>query len=352
MSPNSDVRDGALFAAVARRRPGVGLFLPSGSDLGKWPTDVGITPVPTVGRNWTRQWMRDLVGAVEEFDPDLVHVHNEPWAVTSQRLAKGRHPLVVHGAESVIADAPWPYHLRRAGMGRVMARAAGYVSWGVTGLRAIHEAGLPASTPAAVIPASPPDPSVFTQSPMRQPDGTLQIAYVGRLVPQKGVDDLIRAVALAEGSERIGLRIVGGGPQRAQLERLAGTLGVAVRFLGPLQAAAVHDVLVDSDVLVVPSRDTRTCIEQWGRVVVEASMTGRPALVSDSGELPYLVKDGDWVFRQADPSSLARALDRLVEQPELVSLGAEASHLASQRYRPDVLADQLVGFWEGILEHG
>ena len=349
VTPNNDVRDGALFIELSKACPDLRVFAPAGWDAGSWPSVVRLESVHTAGGNWTRQWMRGLETAVEAHEPDLIHVHNEPWAITTQSLVRGGRPVVIHGAENVLLSAPPAYRIRRVGMTSALRNAAGYVNWGATGLRAAETVGLPKSTPRIVIPASPPDPLLFPRAPLRAVDGELRVAFTGRLVQMKGMDDLLRGVALTSAPSRISLSVVGAGPEESRLHALAQRLGVRARFLGPLDAVGVHQVLADSDVLAVPSKDTRTGSEQWGRVVVEAMSTGRSVLVSSAGELPHLVDDPDCVFRPGDPGSLALALDALLADSSLVAARAEAAHRRAGAFRPDILANQLVAFWDQVL---
>lgn len=351
VSPNGDARDAALFIELARANCELKVIVPRQQISGSWPSEVDMEPLDTRGSNWTRQWMKGLNMAIESYNPDLVHVHNEPWAVTTQRLRRGRRPVVIHGAENVLATAPLGYRIRRAGLSRPLKDAAGYVNWGHTGLDAALSSGLPSGTPRAVIPASPPDPTAFPRVPLREPDRELRVAFVGRLVELKGVDDLLRGIGFTRNPRRITLDVVGSGPEAESLRDLAARLGVRARFYGPLDAQGVHQILADSDVLVAPSRDTPLGIEQWGRSVVEAMMTGRSVLVSDSGEPPHLVDNAEWVFQQNDPESIGRALDVLLSNPGLLRTRAEEAFVRAQAFRPQVLAHQMLDFWDEVLDH-
>jgi glycosyltransferase involved in cell wall biosynthesis len=184
---------------------------------------------------------------------------------------------------------------------------------------------------------------------MREPDASLHVAFVGRLIPLKGVDDLMKGVSLTRNPSRIHVSVVGSGHEEAYLRSMALELGLRVRFHGPLDAAGVHKVLAESDVLAVPSRDTRMCSEQWGRVVVEAMMTGRSVLASDSGELPLLVGQPDWIFRQNDPESLGRALDVLLADSSLATTRADTAYQRAQLFAPRALAAQLIDFWGEVF---
>jgi glycosyltransferase involved in cell wall biosynthesis len=116
-----------------------------------------------------------------------------------------------------------------------------------------------------------------------------------------------------------------------------------------MDAAGTHSQIAAGDVLVVPSIDIPRWSEQWGRVVAEAMMTGRSVLASDAGELPYLVGQPDWIFRQDDPESLGRAVDVLLADPKLASTRAEVAFQRAQLFQPEVLAVQLIDFWGEVL---
>ena len=146
-------------------------------------------------------------------------------------------------------------------------------------------AGLPDATPQAVIPASPPSEQVFSKVKAEQPERLLKVVFVGRLVHEKGVDTILEALANPQRRTTMELMIVGEGPERRRLESLAHSLGVTATFRGRLDASATHDAMAQGHVVVVPSRSVPRWTEQWGRSAVEAMMTGRPVLVSDSGKL-------------------------------------------------------------------
>lgn len=117
----------------------------------------------------------------------------------------------------------------------------------------------------------------------------LRLVFVGRLVPYKGLDLAIEAVAqLAAGGWATTLTAVGEGPARLELEALAESLGVAdrVEFRGRQPYRAVLEALRAADLLVLPSRTTPAGqAEGLGNVVKEALAVGLQVTVSDNGGL-------------------------------------------------------------------
>ncbi len=122
--------------------------------------------------------------------------------------------------------------------------------------------------------------------PPRVPrSGPLRLLFVGRLIPLKGVDLLLRAVAACTDLD-MHLTVVGAGPQRAQLESLSGRLQLAhmVTFTGPLPRDEVKKRYRQSDVMVFPSLR-----ESGGNVVYEALASELPVIAVDHGGPAELV---------------------------------------------------------------
>jgi glycosyltransferase involved in cell wall biosynthesis len=161
---------------------------------------------------------------------------------------------------------------------------------------------------------SPPEthyPSPITHhSPFR-------IGYVGRLVEQKGILDLIEAAARLSGSWQ--LVLVGAGPLRPRIEALAKGLGVAGRLeiLAGLPSARMPEVIGSLDVLVLPSRTRSNWKEQFGRVLVEAMACQVPVVGSDSGEIPRVIGDAGLVFPEGEVGALVAHLEALRADPAL-----------------------------------
>src|SRR5207247_2085737 len=145
----------------------------------------------------------------------------------------------------------------------------------------------------------------------------LAIGFVGRLVPEKGLDTLLQALGEMR-ALRWRLIVVGDGPDRERLERLATELRLAarVRWLGSLPADEVPKVWPDLDVLVLPSRALATWAEPAAHVVAEA-MAQEGAAVGTSGELGC----GAGPLRATAPGSLlpapSKAMTRVLLVPDL-----------------------------------
>jgi glycosyltransferase involved in cell wall biosynthesis len=156
--------------------------------------------------------------------------------------------------------------------------------------------------------------------------GGFTVLYVGRLWYGKDVDVLIQAFAAVAARNRTHLLIAGDGPERENLNVLAGRTPADVRFLGFQDRQHLCDLYEASDVVVLPSRS-----EPWGLVVNEAMLFAKSVIVSDHvGARAVLVRDGynGDVFRTGDVGALAEKLEQLVRNPDHARLmGSRAAEL-------------------------
>jgi len=152
------------------------------------------------------------------------------------------------------------------------------------------------------------------------------IGYLGRLVPEKGLICLLRALKHLPPS---GWRCVlaGSGPLETELKELAVELGLAdrVEFPGFLPHPEAPDLLSSFDILVLPSETRPNWKEQFGRVILEANACGTAVVASDSGEIPNVLHatGGGLLFPEGDSDALGAILATLLAQPSLVKQCAE-----------------------------
>jgi len=178
------------------------------------------------------------------------------------------------------------------------------------------------------------------------------VAFLGRLLHQKGVDLLIRAVARIE-RPRPSLAIVGEGPERDSLERLAAEVGILdrTRFLPLVPHERVPELLAAIDILVLPSRTLPKLKEQFGRVLIEGMAAGCVTIGSSSGAIPGVLANGGLIFEEDNVESLRGALTRALGERALVEeLRIEGRMRVREHYAWDAIAKQIVAFYGRILE--
>lgn len=174
--------------------------------------------------------------------------------------------------------------------------------------------------------------------------GAAEVLYVGQLVPRKGVDVLLRALAETRaGSWR--LNVVGTGPGEEEYRALAGELGIAkrVHWRGMLPNAEVRHLMQAADMLVLPSRH-----DGWGAVANEALACGTPVVVSDRCGASDLVRDENAgrVVAAGSVPSLAEALDAMIAKgPVDAARRAELREWARRAISPEAAAAYLAAIF-------
>lgn len=264
-----------------------------------------------------RQWLRLL----READ---VFVHmNLSLRALWPRLFVQRPLIVIHQgfyySDSIRGSRDWPERLKL----RLLRWATNVAVSGAVASR------LPVKS--AVI------PNPFDHATFHLDGNSLRrrnLIYVGRLVSEKGVDLLLNAVGrLKQSGLRPRLTVVGDGPERAALQRLASNLGIIdrVHFTGSCPATQVADLLRRHAILVVPT----LCEEAFGVVALEGAACGCAVLGSDGGGLREAIGPAGSVFRRGDLGALTSQLANLLLHaqgppgcPQAVAAHLERHHVA------------------------
>ncbi|MCU1400206.1 MAG: glycosyltransferase [Acidimicrobiales bacterium] len=174
------------------------------------------------------------------------------------------------------------------------------------------------------------------------------IVSVSRLVPRKGFDTAIRAVAsLRRSRPNLVLAIGGGGRDLERLQRLAAELDAPVRFLGRISNEDLPRLYGCSDLATMACRNRWGGLEQegFGIVFVEAAACGVPQVAGDSGGAAEAVADGETglvVTHPDDHREVAMAFEALLDDPSRrQAMGLAARERAVALFSYDVLAERL-----------
>lgn len=162
-------------------------------------------------------------------------------------------------------------------------------------------------------------------------EGPPVIAFLGRMIPHKGVDWLLRAMRHVRSEAR--LELAGTGTQEQQYRDLAQQLGLShrVAFHGWLGSDAVRELLLRARGLVFPS----LWHEPGGLVAYEAMTAGRATILSRVGDLPEIGQEGKLALmvKAGDETGLAKAIDRLAQDYDLArTLGLAGREEIQARY--------------------
>lgn len=309
-----------------------------------------LLPTPALARRIDS--LAKEIGATLIFlDPAL------PLGALGPRLRAAPYVVVLHGAEVTV---PGRLPGSRALLRRVLDGAAGILAAGhYPAAEAARAAGRP--LPGLTIPpgvdvdrfrpaADDPAARALTRKRLGLPETAPLVVGVSRLVPRKGFDVLIDAVARLHHStaEPVHLAIAGSGRDRERLARRAVRAGLGERFhlLGRVPDDDLAAVYATADVFAMCCRERWGGLEAegFGIVFLEAAASGVPAVAGRSGGAWEAVEDGEtgFVVDPVDAGAVAGALERLLTDPELRRrMGTAARARAETSFAYDTLAASL-----------
>lgn len=175
-------------------------------------------------------------------------------------------------------------------------------------------------------------------------------AYVGRLVLEKGVPVLLRASSkLSRSGYSFLLRIVGDGPERHHLERMADELGLGAQteFVGSVSAELIPDMLADVAAVVMPS----VCEDVAPLAASEQLMQGNLVIASDIGGLGEIVDGVGLKFPAGDADALESCMRQVLDDPASVNrLRAQAHRRGVEVFTEERMVEEHIQLYRKLLE--
>lgn len=303
---------------------------------------------------WYLHWYPELQQILRSFRPDIIHLWEEPWGLVSAHAAWLRNRylpetrLIAETEQNIDKHLPFPFEtfrkftLRNADLlvGRTreaigVARAKGY------------------SGPASVVSYGI-DPTIFGPRDRAESrrsfgfDGFV-VGYVGRLIAEKGVEDLVRALPFLP--PHVNFVFIGAGPMHTALLDASESLGVGarVRVLPPRPAIELCKLMNGFDALALVSRTTRRWKEQFGRVIIEAHACVLPVVGSNSGAIPEVVGAGGIIVPEGDAKAIASAVLRLERNPDLCTgLGRAGRAQVDAKYTWSSVSNGLLAVYRSV----
>lgn len=344
---------GITLALVTPDRYKLGLQTSSGEDAGASTLfQTYSLPVRLAQRQGTFHYRsKDLEAAIKDFQPDVIVHEQEVYALGAGQVAKlaerQKIPLFMLLNENVYRDLSFARRWLRT---FVLNRCAGLIGvsggsaqlhkdWGFLGpVTVIAQMGVPLN----------PEPQYGPRHP-----GELKVCFAGRLVADKGVDCLLKAIALLHAEAvPVHCTIAGRGDLDKELRAQSEALGLAdvVRFAGVLMPDAVDDLLKASDVLVLPSRRTKVWEEQFGRVLIEAMAQGTIAVGTSTGAIGEVIASDELLFAEDDHVHLAQILRRLASSDSVLRLQQQRSwERVREEYSSEAVARKKQVFLDSVL---
>ena len=252
---------------------------------------------------------------IRDFQPDIVHIDEEPYNMATwqalyhakrvnakslffswQNIKRDYMPPFSWGEQWVFNNID--YALAGTDDAGDVMRAKGYRGR------------------VAIIPQFGTDGRLFqpAESYEKRP---FTIGFIARIVPEKGIEVLLRAVTQLAGDWH--LRLVGGGPAVDEMRALTQSLNIAdkVAFAGQLPSTDLPAEYHKIDALVLPSLTRPNWKEQFGRVIIEAMASGVPVIGSESGAIPTVIADAGLIVPEGDTTALAQSIQQLMDNPAL-----------------------------------
>jgi glycosyltransferase involved in cell wall biosynthesis len=274
------------------------------------------------------QYFRPAVESIKDATPGIVLAHNAPVVV---RLLRGQpHVVLLYAHNDVLRT----YGRREAA--RALEHAAGIIAVS-DALASQLSAHLPRSLRGLVhVVRNGVDTNQFTPAPSGRAPGPLRVLFIGRMIPEKGADILLRAAANLDRSD-LDFTLVGShgfDPNAALtayeqgLRRLADAVPGNVEFLPFVDRSGLPALLQRADVLVVPSRWN----EPLTLTVGEGLASGLVVIASSRGGIPEALGTSGLLFDPDVPEDLSALLARVADDPPLrAEMSKKARAMAGER---------------------
>ena len=325
-----------------------------------------------LSRFWKQNVYQALKAAINDFSPDVIHLHTIGEFGSAALWATGEVPtvLTVHGPEPytrklLLWMLPGTYYRRSSYRLRDLKLIGiAYYLFLLFFQRPIYRFGFryvdmiitPSVNLAKALDADagripvahvyngmvfPPAP------PFRR---TRNILFVGRLEAVKGVDVLLRATALArERIQELSVTIAGDGEDRSRLERMSSDLGLdgTVKFCGWLTPKEVAVCYAEAEIVAIPS----IWPETLASVSVEALAAGRPVVASNVGGIPEVVVDGvtGRLVRRRDARLFAEALIDILTSIETAEQMSLSARLSVVKFDIETFSDRIESIYQTLV---
>lgn len=268
---------------------------------------------------------------LKKLQPDVIYMNHEPYALATAQVCWAnqrsiRVPFGFYSCQNINKKYPVPFSWLESMVYRGSSFALPITDRVADVLSA---KGYRGKQTVCALPLDPEryHPRLRETPPERFPAGTSPvIGYVGRLIEPKG----LRTLASALGQIRDldwRLVLVGTGEFQPEFEKLLAEQSVRERvsFAGYVPHHETPRWLASMDMLVLPSETQPNWEEQFGRVIPEAMACGAAVVGSDSGEIPYLIRQGQGglVFTQRNATEMAAAFRKLITEPKMRQQFAE-----------------------------
>lgn len=184
----------------------------------------------------------------------------------------------------------------------------------------------------------------FKPRPHKKNKRDINILCVARLVPEKGVTDLVDAFrALKKTTKNLNLTLVGSGPLKKELS------GFKNIYVKNVPYNKIHLEYANADIFCLPSRTTKTWEEQYGMCLIEAMASGVSIIATNTGAIPEVCGDVAILVKPQTPHALENALGKLIyNSDERQVMGKKGRLFAENKYNPQKIAKQIASVYQKV----
>ena len=287
----------------------------------------------------------NLIREVEQFAPDVIHYH-EPFTAGMIAVMMGRYfkkPVVgtVH-----IDPMHISYHSVKFDNGKIAKLLVGFMARQSDAMVFVsnyqletYRPFLPSDVPLRVI--HPGIPDYFFSS--QKASFCRRVITVTRLAPEKNLEFGLRVVSEVQKFVDFEYLVVGEGPERKKLEKLAEKLKVRVTFLGAVRRERLPELYSSSSVFFLPSK-----YETFGLVFAEAMACGLPVVCLNSGSAPEVVGEAGFVCEE-NIDLLVKSLKLLLTDEKVWEEKSVLARKRSERFRLENAVKEHLKLYEELL---
>lgn len=261
-----------------------------------------------------------LIRELRTFKPHVIDMDHEPYSLPCAEIVFLKNvfapsaKIVMQTAQNIYKKYPLPFrYLEKRALKEV---SAAYMC-SETVREVLDAKGFKGTTVVAPFGI---DPELFgpTTADRGKTVPVPVIGFVGRLIAGKGILTLTRALKRLKHKEWK-LLVVGDGPQMeaAKSDLYGAGLLERAEFTGAVKYEDTPRLFHKMDILIVPTRTTKTIREQFGRVIIEAMACGVPVIGSTCGAIPEVVGEAGLIFPESDHRALADRITNLIENPAI-----------------------------------
>ncbi len=288
---------------------------------------------------------------IHQFKPDIIQVEVEVFSLCALQLAivsrLTKIPLAIFSWENMERHL----FLRQWIRDFVLNTAPLVIAGNRDGKQVLKQWNY--SGTIEVMPQIGVDEKLFRPEIAQPNKSEINIGFLGRVVPEKGIDLLLEAAArLKQQDLHFHLTICGSGQSLSELQQSVEQLDITERvsWRDAVRHDQVPQELGQFDVLVLPSRTVDTWKEQFGHVLIEAMAIGIPTVGSTCGEIPNVIHHTELIFEEGNVDGLADILAKLIsDEPFRQAMGQYCLERAHQYYTHDRIAQRSVALWEEVL---